>query len=390
MMIDRNALNTLADYQNTENPVISLYLNITPPRNYENELNSLIHTTLREIEENQRFSEKQVKRLKKLMENIADYAEKEFKGLERTRLVVIFADADGLWQEYYLPVGTASSMAVEVDPYTRPLTMLLDEFDHYCVVVADSRKARIFSLYLGDFEEFPDIFIEDNVPDGVRVKQSMTAGAGGAVRGGLGDKRIERHIEDHVQRHLKHVVDKTLDFFKKKNFTRLIVGGPDDKTLPGLKDHLHSYLKNRLATEFNAHPDNPLPELKEKAIDAARAWERENEQALIDEIFDRSGPKDKGELGVEPVLEALMLGQVQTLAVSKDFTTEGYICPNDRTLSTYQDTCPVCGADMHYTRCLADEMVEEALSQNAEVKHIFAPSAAFEQYGIGAKLRFTL
>lgn len=210
MMIDRNELEILANYQNTENPVVSLYLNITPPRNYENELNSMIHTTLREIEQEARYTDKQIKRLKKLMEKIEDYVAKAFNRFERTWLVALFADADGFWQEYYLPVNLPSSMVVEVDPYTRPMTLLLDEFDRYCVVVGDSRKARIFSLYLGDFEEFPDVFIEDNVPDGVRVKQSMTAG-GGTVMGGLGDKRIERHIEDHVHRHLKKVVEEALN-----------------------------------------------------------------------------------------------------------------------------------------------------------------------------------
>jgi peptide chain release factor subunit 1 len=390
MMIDRNQLEILANYQNTENPVISLYLNITPPRNPENELNSMIHNTLREIEQDNRYTDKQIKRLKKLMEQIEDYAASALKRIAGTRMVALFADADGFWQEYHLPVGLPSSMVVEVDPYTRPMTMLLDEFDRYCVVVADSRKARIFSLHLGDFEEFPDVFIEDNVPDGVRVKQSMTAGAGGTVKGGLGDKRIERHIEDHVHRHLKNVADKTLNFFKKKNFTRLILGGPDDKTLPNLKDHLHSYLKDRLAAEFNAHPDNPAAQLKEKAIGAAQAYERENERALLDEIIDRSGPNDKGELGVEPVLEALMLGQVQTLAIKEDFKTPGYVCPNDRTLSTYQRTCPVCGGDMHYTEYLADEMVEEALNQNAEVQHVFAEHETFDPHGIGARLRFIL
>ncbi|HMA86755.1 MAG TPA: hypothetical protein VKN73_13715 [Desulfosalsimonadaceae bacterium] len=390
MMIDRNELETLANYQNTENPVISLYLNITPPRNHENELNSMIHGTLREIEQSNRYTDKQIKGLKKLMEKIEAYAANALKRLERTRMVALFADADGFWREYYLPVGLTSSMVVEVDPYTRPLTMLLDEFDRYCVVVADSRKARIFSLYLGDFDEFPDVFIEDNVPDGVRVKQSMTAAGGGTVKGGLGDKRIERHIEDHVHRHLKNVADKSLTFFKKKKFTRLILGGPDDKTLPNLKDHLHSYLKDRLAAEFNAHPDNPAAELQEKAIEAAQAYERDNEKALIDEIIDRSGPNDKGELGVEPVLESLMLGQVQTLAVREDLKIQGYVCPNDRTLSTYQTICPVCGGDMHYTEYLADEMVEEALNQSAEIQHVFAGHETFDQYGIGARLRFTL
>jgi len=390
MRIDREQVESLAKYQNTNNPVVSVYLNVTPPRNVSSELNSMIHTTLKTVEEDARYTEEQVKGLKKVMDQIEDYIQKAYKRTSGARLVALFADAEGLWEEYPLPVALPDSMGVDVDPYTRPLTMLLDEFDRYCVVVADSRKARIFSMYLGEIEESPDVFLEDNVPDGVRVKQSMTAGGGGTVQGGLGDKRIERHIQDHVHRHLKHVADRTLDFFKRKRFTRLILGGPEDKTLPQLKDHLHSYLKNRLAAQFTAHPDNPLSEIKEKALSAAQSWEREREQALISEIAEHSGPNDKGRLGLEPVIEALNLGQVQTLVIENDFKAQGYICPNDHILSTYLTECPACEAQMHYTEYLADEMVEEALHQNAEIEHVFAPNETLAPYGVGARLRFTL
>jgi peptide chain release factor subunit 1 len=324
------------------------------------------------------------------MEKIEEHVQKAYKRTAGTRLAVIFADADGLWQEYPLPVALPNTIGVDVDPYTRPLTMLLDEFDRYCVVVADSRKARIFSLYLGEMEESPDVFLEDNVPDGVRVKQSMTAGGGGTVKGGLGDKRIERHIQDHVHRHLKHVAERTLNFFKRKNFTRLLLGGPEDKTIPRLKDHLHSYLRDRLAAEFSAHPDNNLSEIKEKALAAAQSWERRRLRKLIDSIVEHSGPGDKGELGIEPVLEALNLGQVQTLVIRHDFKASGYVCPNDHILSTYLSRCPACETEMHPTEFLADEMVEEALNQNAEIEHVFAPNETLDQYGVAVKLRFVL
>jgi peptide subunit release factor 1 (eRF1) len=239
-------------------------------------------------------------------------------------------------------------------------------------------------------EESPDVFLEDNVPDGVRVKQSMTAGGGGTVKGGLGDKRIERHIQDHVHRHLKHVAERTLNFFKRKNFTRLLLGGPEDKTIPRLKDHLHSYLRDRLAAEFSVHPDNNLSEIKEKALAAAQSWERRRERELIDSIVEHSGPGDKGELGIEPVLEALNLGQVQTLVIRHDFKASGYVCPNDHILSTYLSRCPACEIEMHPTEFLADEMVEEALNQNAEIEHVFAPNETLDQYGVAVKLRFVL
>lgn len=103
---------------------------------------------------------------------------------------------------------------MEPDSYTRPLSLVLDEFDRYCVLVVDSRKARIFSLFLGVMEEYTDIFVEDEVPNRVRVNLSMTGSSAG-IYGGIGDERIQRHIEDHVHRHIKNVTDKAFEFFKK-------------------------------------------------------------------------------------------------------------------------------------------------------------------------------
>ncbi|MFP4193449.1 MAG: hypothetical protein ACLFRO_00755 [Desulfobacterales bacterium] len=308
---------------------------------------------------------------------------------ERTRLVAIFADNDGFWQEYHLPVALPNQIVVEPDTYTRPLTILLDEFDRYCVLVSDARKAKIFSLYLGEFEEEPDVFVEDEVPNRVRVNRSRTIGATG-IHSGIGDDNIQRHIESQIHRHLKNVAEKTFGFFKDKQFDRIILGGPEDKVRYQLKDHLHSYLKKRLAGEFNATPDDNASKLREKAIEVAQRYEREYENEIIKELFEKSGPGGMAVLGADPVIEALTLGQVHTLVIDNDFKKEGYMCTKDHLLSTYLETCPVCGSKMEKTEDLGDEMVEEALCQNAEIEHVFADNEEFGKYGVGALLRFTL
>ncbi len=62
----------------------------------------------------------------------------------------------------------------------------------------------------------------------------------------------------------------------------------------------------------------------------------------------------------------------------------------DRILSTYLESCPICGQPMRRTEDLAEEMVEEAIGQNAEVKHVLVSHEDFKPYGIGAFLRFTV
>ncbi len=387
MIIDYNRLVELVSYKNETNPVISLYLNVTPPRDFAAELNSMLHNARRHVEN--RFDKIQFKKVDKLFEKIEHHLRESAGRPERTRMVVVFADADGLWQQYLLPVSLPSQIVVEPDIYIRPLTVLLDEFDRYCVLIADSRKARIFSLYLGDLEEKPDVFIEDNVPDRVRANRSRIR-ATGNIQGGLGDENIRRHIENHIHQHLKNAAEQTFRFFKQKKFNRIIIGAPEDKILGQLKDHLHSYLKKRLAGIFHASPDDSDDHLAKKALEIAQDYERRHEQEVIGELFEKSGPQGMGVLGTDPVIDALQLGQVHTLIIDNEFKREGYKCLNDAMLSTYEDTCPLCGSRMEKTGDLADEMVEAALFQDAEIEHVFAEHEDFQNYRVGALLRFTL
>ncbi len=356
MVIYFHQIEELLRHRGRGHPVVSLYLNVTPPRPFLSELNSLLHTKRNQLKESGTLTKDGLRALEATFKRIESHVRAHERSLEGTRLLVIFADSENLWQEYRLPVALPSRLVVEPNPHTRPLTVLLDEFDRYCVLVTDTRKARTFSLYLGDFEEHPDVFVEDEVPDRVRVSRSMTVSAGSGVWGGLGDQRIQRHIEDHVHRHLKGVADQAFQFFQERRFSLLILGGPDDKVLPWLKDHLHSYLQERLAGEFHARPEVSVGELKEKALEVAQRWERQYEKRLIGRLLDLSGPNGKGALGLEPTLEALMLGRVHTLIVQHDFRAPGTLCLKDHYLSTYLEKCPLCSKEMQPVEDLADEM----------------------------------
>ncbi len=394
MFIYRRQLEELSQYRNHGNPMASLYLNVTPPREFRADMNSLLHTTKKHLKKEERFDEKRLDGIDRVFKEMEKHVKHGLQRMENTRMVVLFANASGFWQEYHLPVGLPSQLVVEPDPYIRPISALLDEFSRFLVLVADSRHARLFSLYLGDFEEHPDVFIESEVPDRVRVSLSMTAGGGAysttGISGGLGDKRIERHIQDQIHKHLKTISDRTFEYFREKNYNRLIIGTPDDKTRVWLKEHLHSYLQRRLGAEFNAQPETNDHELKLMALDAAAECERWREQEIVDELFEKSGGKGLGVLGVEPVIKALRMGQVHTLLIEHGFQTGGFLCPHDHIVSMTEESCPLCGEPMQAMDDIVDEMIEEAISQNSEVQHIFLDHADFKKHHAGAILRFTL
>jgi len=378
-IIQAEELRQLAGFHGQEHLVVSLYLNVTPPRPFISELNSLIHTKLQDLKDSKLLSKDQLRALEETLAKVEGLVKGVERGLERTRLLVVFASPEGLWQVYRLPVALPSRLIVEPDPYIRPLSLLLDEFYRYCVLVVDARKARIFSLFLGEIEEHLGLF-EDEVPSRIRV--------GGWA--GLAEKRIQRHIEDKIHHHLKEVAERTFQFFKEREFELLIVGGPQDKTIPYLLDHLHSYLQRRLAGTFAARPEENIAQLKEKALEVARGYERREEERLIARLLQENKPGGKGVLGLEPTLESLMLDQVHTLIIEHDFQVEGFLCPDDHYLSSYQRQCPLCGSELEAVEDLADEIVEEALQQGAEVEHVFTEHEGFSDHGIGALLRFII
>lgn len=386
-MITAQDIERLRTWCAHKHPLVSLYLNVTPPHPFVRELNSLIHSQKEHWNKKNTFNKTQLRALEKVLAHIEHHVRSLERQLERTRLLAIFASADGFWQEYRLPVALPSQLVIDFDPYIRPLTVLLDEFDRYCVLVTDARKARIFSLYLGEFEEDKNVFNGD-VPSKVSVGRGVRVGGPG-VWGGTGELRIQRHIEDHVHRHLKRVAEQTFDFFMQKKCDLLIIAGPEDKTIPYLKDHLHSYVRERLAGEFHARPDMPLVQLKERALRIARAWERRYEEQLIARLLETAHrPNGLAVLGIEPTLEALMLGQVHTFVLHNTARIKGTVCPNDHFLSAYLERCPICQGAMYHTEDLADEMVEEAIHQNAEIEHVFTDHDGFTPHAVGAFLRF--
>lgn len=373
-------------------PVVSLYLNVTPPRPFKSELHSLIH------EKRLRLAEAGLDRdLRREIDALLDRMRSYVDGLRElpgTRLLVLFAAPDGFWQEYRLPVAYPSRLYVEPDPHIRPLTALLDQFDRYCVLVVDARKARLFTMYLGEIEEHLGYFESDTpswISDGEgRAARGPAVGPGPWA--GWRESKIQRHIQDHVHRHLKEVSARVFQGFKAFGFDRLIVGAPqgkDGKIFPLLERHLHSYLRERLAGVFPGAPDMPEAELKARALETARARELEEERDLIGRLMEEASRKDGlAVLGVQHVLPALMLGQVHTLVVDQAFHAPGRVCPGDHYLALAEERCPLCGGELSPVEDLADEAVEEAIAQGAEVEHVFARHPEFSAHGIGAFLRF--
>lgn len=388
MMITPIELDRLVQHPGDRGTVVSLYLNVTPPRNYLSELNSLIHARRAELAQAGSAGTHDSRAVAELLGRLEQYVGGLGGVPPYTRVLVIVASTAGLWMESRLPVGLPSRLVIAPTPYVRPLAALLDEFPRYGVLVVDARRARFFILSSGVVEG-EDETIEDDVPSRARTGgPAFPVGPG--VWGGVGAGRIERHIQDHLHRHLRRVAEHARAALGARRFQHFIVGGPDNKTVPSLMGHLHSSLRQALIGEFRGRPDDPLSTLAASALATAQAWERERDTRRVTALLEASNAGGLAVAGLEPTLEALMLGQVHTLMAHSAYRASGTACRQDHYLSSYVKVCPICGNPMVPTDDLVDEMVEEAILQGAEIAHISTAPDSFTRLGVGATLRFRL
>ncbi len=378
-MINRDQIESLMSYRNDEHPVVSMYVTSELPKKFRAKLNSMVRGKIKELNESSRFSAQEKQALENLLIKMETVLKERSNRYEGTKMIALFADTTGFWEEFELPVEYPNRVVIDPDPYTRPLTAVRDQFARFCVLVSNSHKAVVYALSAKQLAKEQEIITEDEMePDTDEAFQ------------GLGELRMQRNERYHLQKHIKKVATTVFQVFKKGRYDYLILGAPKDKELPLLKSNLHSYLQRHLVGDFNARPDEPKQDILKKARATAAKWERDQEENLLQSIDSELYDGGRATADVGPTLKALMNGQIHTLVVQEGFSRPGYACINDHYLDLSKKKCPVCGEELEPVEDIIDEIVEEALRQNGEVRYLQFFPEKLDESGVAAQLRFTL
>jgi peptide subunit release factor 1 (eRF1) len=261
-------------------------------------------------------------------------------------------------------------------PEISPLQTILDESERIAVVLFDSERARLFSVFLGAIEE------QQRLEDYVPAKQAT----GGWFA--LQQTSFERHREDHLRRHAQNTVQALTGLLRAHAFDRLLIGGPDE-ALSVLRHELPRPLQARLAGTLDLELFASDASVVEATLHAAEAIEQQHEQRLIKELLD-SATTPRVVLGLAGTLEALAEGRVHLLIVAKAFDETGAQCTTCGRLMRERHRCPECGIATQPVGSLHEAAVRQALAQGALVETVSAVAAArlIEHGGIGAWTRF--
>jgi len=376
--------------------LVSLYLDQSFPGDYETKLNSLIREKNKQLKKFDLPSRRR-KLTNKLFAELKERVEQLGRSEERG-LFVCFCGED-VWKEYQLPVSLPSKLVVEPEPYIRPFTTLLEQFNRYYLAVVDRKKASFYTSYLGKFRKHvtvdsgvPGQVSEDDTGKGARGSFKIKSGTGREAWGGWRESKIQHHIEDHLQRYLKELSVRLHRLVRKNKIDYLVLAGPKGdrgEIVNALKPHLHSDLRKKLIGSFSGDSRVEENELRKRFYEVVSDFKKHRERKFLDQLLSETEKSSGlGVLGPEKTLEALRRGQVRILAIRDSAESPGWICPKDYYLLSSKGQCPYCGTALKLTEDLFGHMVWEAIDQRSEIRFIKNGDERFDEAGVGALLRF--
>ncbi|HUF53084.1 MAG TPA: VLRF1 family aeRF1-type release factor [Dehalococcoidia bacterium] len=293
-------------------------------------------------------------------------------------LVIYSSEPIGLLEAVRLDVMVPSYVTAGPTPDTTALARVVDEYPRMAVVMLDGGDARIYAAEQG------------------REKQTERHRSDLPNRhdqGGWSQARYERHVEFHHSKHLKEVTEALEKMYYERPFDRLALVGVDTATKEFeamLPEPIRQRVIGHLTANFKQESDE---EIMERVRELREEDERTSEAALVDRVRGLAETDDKGVLGLDETIEALVEGRVDTLVVADGVTGEGSACLDCDYLAVASfEKCPVCTSANVEQVDVIEAAVETAQRTGSRVDFVFgeAREMLVSRGGLGAILRYVV
>jgi peptide chain release factor subunit 1 len=380
-MITYLNIEDLLDFSAKKQPIISFYLNVDGALLSHDQQKVVAKNLLREgrksLEANTYDTEVR-SLLQTDLDRIDKYLTDELApGLNYRGLAIFACSEAGLWRVFSLPRPVPSSLFIENSPHVRPLTLILDEYHRYGVLLIDKAQAELYDVYIGEI---------------VKVENAFTPTAKGVVPvegPGSADRGQSRHVEEEFQKHFRHAADVLFHQFHRRHYEYVVLGG-QQQLLVQFENYLHPTLMENVVGRFAAEPGKTRTA---KILDEVSAIERKveiaEEKVLVKKMVNTALGRGLAVLGIDSVLTALQVGAVHMLVVEDGWHTQGSICRNCGFFGVALETCPGCKKEMTQATDMVDEVILSAIKTGSLIEHVNPQEAGLAEHGhIGAILRF--
>lgn len=258
-----------------------------------------------------------------------------------------------------------------------PLVRVVEDHDHHCVVVLDSTRARILSVYL-DAVEDEESYADPTVP-------ARTRG------GGWSQARFQRHRAEHVQRFHAEVAEHLERFVRRHRCDDVILLGTEEATADFAKALPHA-IADRVRFAKPAPADEPAAALLERIRDVLELDHVREDEEVLARLERRVREDYLAVGGVRATLDDLQAGKVETLVLGRGLPRKGGQCRRcEFLLANGEAVCPYCGGEVAPVD-LYEKMVDLARRTDARIEFLEGDAEARLLDGLngaGAFLKFT-
>jgi len=353
-------------------PVVSMYVRVEPDNSVHTRVSSLLDQ-IRPLGKDHSLEHEARLSIRGDVERIARAASEE--RWKQGMMTLFSCSGRDFFEEVSLPRPIRDRVAVDADPWVRPMLAVLEEYHRMCVVVVDDAAAQVWELYLREIQQV------QRLRDPALRKPNFAYG--------MAEYGVHNKVEELAKRHYRRVVTMLDDIFRVQGFDLLAIGGHPYE-VSTFTDFLPRELRERIAGTFVIDARTATPaDIRRSAESIMERYEQDEERRLVAEIAEAVAERRRAALGLEPCLWAGTVAAVQKLAVQDGATGPGGVCDRSRWLALAGDTCPLCGEPTRPTTDVVDELVEAVIDEGGSVEHV-SVDTELRRHVAGAMLRFPL
>jgi peptide chain release factor subunit 1 len=234
------------------------------------------------------------------------------------------------------------------EPHLYPLARVLDAYPRYLALLADTHSARIFVFAVNTVEKTDRVENE-------KIKHHK--------QGGWSQARYQRHVENYHLHHAKEVVDTVAKIARDEKIDKIVLSG-DEVILPLIRAQMPKDIAERIVDVVKLDVHAPERDVLDATLATLRKKDAESDRERVDELLGAYRANGLATVGLENVMNAFELGQVDELLIA--------------------------AAPEQIKADAADQLISKAHQTAAKIRFIEDASLLAPVGGVGAFLRFKI
>lgn len=308
---DNELLRRLAEFEPTEMPVLSIYLDMRPQATGNSPAvrsgDIVLRDRLNEIEKTFGPRGEQHDSFTADREKIESFIENEITG-EAQGLIIFASSGADLWEVAEVGIELENEVFVGDRPALFQFVKMLDEHDTTVVAVIDSNTARFFVTRSGKLQEYTGPNDENNK----WYSQSSI--------GGWKQMKYQRNIDNNKEDFSK-VIAEQLETLVRKVDARAVIAAGDDASTTLLAGNVSPQIKELLQEDvLRIDIKATRNEIKAEIAEMLDQIEENIGHTAADQLVNAVRGNGLGIAGVSSTRQALENGQVETLLLDPDST----------------------------------------------------------------------